>query len=261
MRRRAYPLLTLCAGLAVLFLIGAPAGAERAQDGTVIVSLDGGISPNKLPRDRPAPVAVHLAGGVSTSDDSPLPRVNWIRLELAWRGQLFTKGLAVCPRERLGDSTSRQALNACGDALVGRGKLYAVIFLPNQTPFGVHANLLTFNGRTKSGDPAVWAHAYSSKPPVSFVIPFEVRHQPGAFRTVLVTTIRRSVGPWPHVANFHIRVEKTFMYRGERRSYLSASCPVPPHFTAGFLSLARATYTFAGGTQVTTESVRSCRTR
>jgi hypothetical protein len=260
MRRRALPLLALGA-IAALALPGGPVGAERAQDGSVIVSLDGGISPNKLPRDHAVPVAVHLAGGVSTSDDSPLPRVNWIKLELAWRGQLFTKGLAVCPRERLGDTTSTQAIKACGDALVGRGQLYARVFLPNQQPFGVHSTLLTFNGKTPAGRPAVWAHAYSSNPPVSFVIPFTVRHQPGAFRTVLVTTIRRSVGPWPHVANFQIKVEKSFDYRGERRSYLSASCPVPPHFTAGFLSLARATYTFAGGTQVTTESVRSCRTR
>jgi hypothetical protein len=260
MRRRALPLLALGA-TAALALSGGPAGAERAQDGSIIVSLDGGISPNTLPRDHPAPVTVYLAGGVTTSDDSPLPRVNWIKLELAWRGQLFTKGLAVCPRERLRDTTSVQAIEACGDALVGRGQLYAKVFLPNQTPFGVHSTLLTYNGKTKTGRPAVWAHAYSSNPPVSFVIPFEVRHQPGAFRTVLVTTIRRSVGPWPHVANFRIKVQRTFMYRGERRSYLSASCPVPPHFTAGFLSLARATYTFAGGTQVTTESVRSCRTR
>jgi hypothetical protein len=36
---------------------------------------------------------------------------------------------------------------------------------------------------------------------------------------------------------------------------------VPEKFTAGFLSLARATYTFAGGEKLTTESVRSCRAR
>ena len=36
---------------------------------------------------------------------------------------------------------------------------------------------------------------------------------------------------------------------------------MPPKFTAGFLSFARATYTFAGGEELAIESVRSCRAR
>jgi hypothetical protein len=83
----------------------------------------------------------------------------------------------------------------------------------------------------------------------------------GAFRTVLVALIRRNAGPWPHVANFQISVSRSYNKDGERHSYLNASCPVPKHFTAGFLSFARAIYTFAGGKQLTTETVRSCRAR
>lgn len=260
MTRRGRIALTVAA-LSILAMATGPAGAERAQNGSVIVSLKGGISPHKLPRDHPAPVAMHLSGGVETSDGSPLPRVNSIKLELAWRGKLYTKGLAVCPRERLRSTDSSQAMALCGDALVGDGQLFAKVFFPNQTPFGVRSNLLVFNGQTKAGAPAVWAHAYSSDPPVSFIIPFEVRQQKGAFRTVLVATIRRAVGPWPHVANFRVKVARDFTHNGVRHSYLSASCPVPPNFTVGFLSVGRATYRFAGGTEVTTETVRSCRTR
>jgi hypothetical protein len=98
-------------------------------------------------------------------------------------------------------------------------------------------------------------------PPVAFTIPFSVHHDPGAFRTVLVALIRRNVGPWPHVADFHIVVARKFGFRGQEHSYLSASCPVPSGFTAAFLSFARATYTFEGGEQLTTSSVRSCRAR
>jgi hypothetical protein len=219
--------------------------------------INGGIKPRKLPRHDPAPVAVYLSGGVQTTDGAPIPRVNWIRLELAWRGVMFTRGLAVCPRNHLASTTSRQAIAACGDSLVGRGQLLAQLFVPNQEPFAVKANLLTFNSKTKAGRPAIWAHAYSTDPPSSFVIPFTVRHEPG--RTVLITTIRRSVGPYPHVANFQVQVSRRFSYRGKKRSYLSANCPVPKNFTAGFLSFARATYSFAGGTEIVTESVRSCR--
>jgi hypothetical protein len=260
MGRRARALPALVA-VAILTLLVSQAGAERSQRGNLIVSLDGGITPKALPRDHAAPVAVHLLGGVTTSDGSPIPRVNWIKLELAWRGRLLTQGLPVCPQVRLRSTDSRQAMEACGGSLVGRGHLYAQIFVPNQEPFGVHANLLAFNGKTKAKHPAVLVHAYTSDPPVSFIIPFTVHHNKGAFRTVLVTTIRRSVGPWPHVANFEIDVARSFSWHGHRRSYLNASCPVPPQFTAGFLSFARATYTFAGGDQLTTETVRSCRAR
>lgn len=244
-----------------LVLLTGPAGAERSQQGNLIVSLDGGISPRKLPRDRRAPVAVHLIGGISTSDRSPLPRVNKLSLELAWRGKLETHGLPICPRRRLHGVDSAQAAQSCRGALVGLGHLYARIFVPNQPPFGIHANLLAFNGRTKVGRRAVLVHAYTSDPPVSFLIPFAVKRQPGAFRTVLVATIKRAVGTWPHVGRFRIDVAREFNFQSRRRSYLSASCPVPPHFTAGFLSLARATYTFAGGEELTTETVRSCRVR
>lgn len=254
------------AGACLFLLLAAAVGAgiasaERVQNGPLIVSLEGGISPRKLPRSRPAPVAVHLAGGIHTSDGSPLPRVDWIKLELGWRGHLSTRGLPTCPRARLRGTDSRHARLLCAGAVVGHGKLFAKIFVPNQVPFGIHANLLAFNGKTRDGRPAVWVHAYSQDPPVSFVLPFMVRHQPGSFRTVLVTTIRRSVGPWPHVANFSIDVSREYMYKGERRSYLTASCPVPKTFTAGFLSFARADFTFAGGRHMRPQVVRSCRAR
>jgi hypothetical protein len=248
--------------LALLALLLSPgAGAERVQGGNIIVSLNGGIAPRALPRERRAPVAVRLAGRVLTADRSSLPRVNWIRLELAWRGVLDTQGLPVCPLIRLTGTSTRQALEHCRTAQVGQGGLSAQVFLPGEPPLGVRARLVAFNGITQAGRPAVFVHAYSKNPPVAFVIPFSVHHKTGAFRTVLVALIRRSVGAWPHVADFHIVVSRKFAFHGQQHSYLSASCPVPSGFTAGFLSFARATYTFEGGQQLRVASVRTCRSR
>jgi hypothetical protein len=250
----------LCAAVVLALFVGRAAG-ERVQDGNLIVSLNGGIFPVTLPRDHAVPVSVYLEGGVDTADHSPLPRVNRLKLELGWRGELLTKGLPVCPQARLKGVETSQALERCRTSLVGRGKLRAKIFLPDQTPFRVFAYLLAFNGRTKVGRRAVLVHAYTKDPPISFVIPFVVHHQAGTFHTVLVTTLRRSVGTWPHVASFKVDVARSFMHDGKRQSYLNAKCPLPSDFTAGFLSFARATYTFADGKEMTTESVRSCRAR
>jgi hypothetical protein len=253
--------ISIAALVAVVIAHAAVARGERVQMGNLIVSMDGKIVPRTLPREHVAPVAIELGGGVSTSDGSPLPRVNWIRLELAWRGKLDRRGLPVCSRATLKYTDSLHALRACRGALVGHGWLSAKIFVPNQAPFGVHAHLLAFNGRGKGGRPAIWVHAYAGDPPVSFVLPFTVRHKPGSFRTVLLTTIRRSVGPWPHVADFEITVSRHFRFQGREHSYLTASCPIPRNFKAGFISLARATYTFADGRQARPQIVRSCRAR
>jgi hypothetical protein len=261
MGRTLSRLLVALTVTALLAITGGAARAERNQEGGVIVTLNGGITPRTLPRHEPAPVAVRLAGRVLTTDDTPLPRVNWIRLELAWRGVLDTHGLAVCPQARLVGADTRQAVERCGEAQVGRGRLFARVFVPNQRAFDVRARIVAFNGRTRGGRPAVLVHSYSRWPPVAFIIPFSVHHRSGSFRTVLVALIRRSVGPWPRVANFQISVGRTFSHGGEKRSYLQASCPIPQSFTAGFLSFARATYSFVGGEELTTEAVRSCRAR
>jgi len=252
--------LALCAVVGLGLLV-ATAGAERVQNGNLIASLKGGIAPVSLPRDHEVPVSVYLEGGVDTADQSALPRVNRLKLELGWRGELLTSGLPVCPQVRLKGISTEQALEICGASLVGRGKLRAQIYLSDQTPFKVLAYLLAFNGRTKAGRRAVLVHAYTTDPPISFVIPFVVHRQEGTFNTVLVTTLRRSVGTWPHVASFKVDIARSFMHDGKRRSYLNAKCPLPTSFTAGFLSFARATYSFADGREVKVEAVRSCRAR
>ncbi|MGA8747037.1 MAG: hypothetical protein WB507_14400 [Solirubrobacterales bacterium] len=247
--------------VAMLALLAGRSQAEQHQSGDLIAFMRGGIAPRALPRTHSAPVAVRLQAGIRTADRLPLPRVSAIRLELAWRGALDTRGLPICPRWRLRSVDSRQALAACGSALVGRGRLYDRVFIPGQSPFGLHAHLLVFNGKTAQGRPAVWVHAYTTNPPVSFVLPFHVRHQPGPFRTALVSIVPHSVGPWPRFAHFQVVVGRHFSYKGQMHSYISASCPVPPHFTEGFLSFARATFNLSEGDQVQAEAVRSCYTR
>ena len=131
--------------------VAAPVFAERSQSQNLVIYLRGGISPRTLPRDHTRPVAMRLQAGIGTVNSVPLPRVKEIRLELAYRGTLDTYGLPVCGRARLRALDTRHAIAACGDALVGTGKLYARVFVPSQAPFGLHARLLAFNGETDTG--------------------------------------------------------------------------------------------------------------
>jgi hypothetical protein len=250
--------------LAVLVAVAAGAGlarGERRQSGNLIVALDGGIAPLALPRQHPAPVSIHLSGRILTDDGSPLPQVKQVTVELAGPGQVYTRGLAVCPRARLRHANNRQAMSRCGAALVGRGSLGAQVVIPNQAPFSIRTRLLAFNGRTAAGRRAIWVHAFTSNPPLSFVLPFVVHPGRGGYPTVLVASVPDSVGPLPRLAEFHLNLFRRFSHHGRRHSYISATCPVPPNFTAGFLAFARVTYSFAGARRVPIESVRSCRAR
>ena len=250
--------------LAALALIGvltaAVALGERTQYGDLVVSLDGRLAPLELPRERPAPVAIELGGTLSTTDGDALPRVTRIEFGLPGQGVLFSRGLPICPIRSLTDTTQAAALRHCRKALVGNGWIDAEVVLPNQTPFWIHAPVLAFNGRMH-GRPAVLMHAISKSPPTVVVLPFVVRRRPGRFGMALIANLSSYLGPWPHFARFELRISRRFRNDGREHSYLSASCPIPPRFTAGFFSFAKATYTLANGRQVSTAIARSCRAR
>jgi hypothetical protein len=257
--RRA--LFTLAA-LGLLGGLGAGlAHGERSQRGNLIVSLDGSLSPLQLPRDRPAPVAVNLEGGLQTTDGALLPRVTRVELGLPGQGVLNTHGLPACSRRQLRDTTDEEARAKCGGALVGDGRLRADVLLPNQEPFTIHASLLAFNGRV-GGARAVLLHAFATEPPVVVVLPFVLhRDRNGRFATALVADLPPTLGPWPHFAHFEMTLSRRFQHRGRDRSYLSATCPIPRRFTAGFFSFAKASFTLEGGSQIGTGIARSCRAR
>jgi hypothetical protein len=250
------------ATLVVAVLVAAvalPARGELRQYGDLVVSLKGGVSPLRLPRHRPAPVSVSLSGGIRTADGSLLPRVSRMEIGLPAQGKLSTRGLAVCPARRLRNAKPPAALAACGPALVGRGTLAAKVLLPDQSPFTIHAGLLLFNARAEGGRRAVLLHAYAEQPPLVVVLPFVLYHRRGLFGTVLVADLPQALGPRPRLARFEMTLSRRYRYGDESRSYLNASCPIPPRFTAGFLSLARSTYTLADGQQAAVEITRGCR--
>lgn len=254
--------LALCGVVAAALLAtGADrAAGEQTQRGNLISSLDGELRPLALPRHRPAPVAVHLEGRLRTSDGSTLPRMTKLELALPGQGVLGTRGLPVCTVRRLHDTKSGKALAACRSALVGRGWLEAEVVLPNQAPFSVRARLLAFNARIGRRR-AVLLHAGAANPPTSSVLPLLVKRGSGRFGTALVGRVSSAFGPWPRLRRFEITLFRRYRYRGTSRSYLSASCPLPPSLTAGFFSFARAAYSFAGDSGIATGIARSCRSR
>lgn len=247
--------LVLLAGLAA-----ASAHGERSRSGDLIISLDGGFSPLELPRHRPAPVSVQVRAGLKSADGSTLPRVTEVEIGIPRQGIISSRGLPTCSPRRIRNATTAGALDACRSALIGTGRMVAAVKIPDQDPFTVHARLLAFNGKVH-GRRAVILHGISPQPPVSVVVPFLIRSRPGRFRTALVAHLPSTLGPWPRFARFEMNLYRRYEYKGKRRSYLSAVCPIAKSNTAGFASFAKATLTLVGGRHVSTSITRSCRAR
>ena len=258
--RRATVVIPLAA-IALVALLPGEAGAECGGAGGVVACLDGSIAPRLLPRTRPAPVSVTLSGKIRADAGAPPPRLARIELAFGARGGLDTAGLPRCPRARLRNATSRQALARCGSALVGRGTIEAEVPLNPSDPLLAHARVLAFNGRS-GGRPAVWAHAYSASPPVSFVLPFRVFSRgSGAFGTIARAPVAAALGHWPRLRSFELTLGRRYRAGAAARSYLSARCPLPPRFHTLAVPLARATYDFAAGPTISTTILRRCAVR
>jgi hypothetical protein len=238
-----------CLALAALALaaalsIAVSAQAEQSARGGVRVAFRGSFSPSSIPRHRLAPISLTLEGS-ARGEDGPPPRLQQITFAFGARGGLETEGLPACPRARLRNATSRQALARCGDALVGDGEITAEVPLNPEQPIAVVARVLVFNGRFR-GRPAAWVHAYSATPPASFVLPFYLaRPAKGTYGVLMRSPVGRSLGRWPRLRSFRITLGRRYRAGGEVRSYLSAHCPLAPSLTRLSVPFARATYEFA----------------
>jgi hypothetical protein len=257
---RPRALLPVLVVLALAMVAAVRAGAEQTGRGGLVVSFDARLFPKSLPRHGRAPVSISLSGSIR-ADDRTAPRLRRVELAFGDRGGLDVAGLPTCPRPRLRNATRRQALDRCGAALVGSGWILTEVPLARERPLLARARALAFNGR-EGGHPAVWVHAYSASPPVSFVLPFSLRRlQEGAYGMLLEAPVARILGRWPRLRSFQITLGRRFRSGGIRHSFLNARCALPPRFHSLSVPLARATYSFAPAPTIATTILRACRVR
>ncbi len=245
-------LCALCASLA---------GAELTERGDLFVRFSGGIAPNALPRDARAPISVQISGTVKTLSGERPPSLRRITIAINRGGRFDTRGLPVCPRRRIEPSSSAEARQACGDALVGDGSFIAKTAFPDQATFPSRGKILAFNS-VVGGHRAILAHVYGTDPvPISRIIVFHIRENSGTFGTVLSGSLPETVNRYGYVKKISLNLHRRFTYRGQPRSYLTAACAAPPGFTAAVFPFAHASMTFADGRTLASTLNRSCKVR
>jgi hypothetical protein len=244
-----------------------PAAAKQSavvQLDNLRINVQGKLSPKKLPRDGVAPVAVSVGWDISTADESAPPKLKALEVEINRHGHLDYAGLPTCPYAKIQPASTKRALSNCRPSLVGRGSFTAEIALRGQEgeSYETGGSLLVFKGEAK-GKPVLYGQIYSARPfATSFVITFEVKEQrKGAYGTVLSATLPKPLRSWGNLTGIEMTLQRRYGHKGRRHSFLSAGCPAPEGFRLASFKLARASFSFNGGAQLSSTVTGTCQVR
>jgi hypothetical protein len=254
--------LAIAAVLLACLPAGVAAARQFVQQGTLRVAFEAQLLPRALPRERNAPVTVHLSGAIRTTDGSTPPQLREISIAMNRAGVVSAKGLPSCHAPELQQTSTEAALAACRGALVGHGHFAANVNFPGTPVFPARGPVLVFNSSTKNR-PGLLLHLYGSSPVrAAFVLPFRItRRSEGKFGTVFTTHIPRLASDKGYVTDIDLSIGRKYRYQGTQRSFISASCAAPAGFTGFPYELAKATFTFAGGQELTSRLPGDCKVR
>jgi hypothetical protein len=207
-------------------------------------------------------VTIAVKGAIGTTDGTHPPAVRRIEIAINRHGRLSTKGLPACSSPLLQSTSTETALTRCRPALVGRGRFAANVEFPNADPVLATGTMLAFYGKSK-GKQALLLHLYATTPVrATFVLPLAISNKGDElFGTILSAKIPTLAGGLGSVTQIDLKVGRNYTYRGQRRSFISASCPAPAGFPGAIFSLARGSFYFADGRKIETTLARDCRVR
>lgn len=248
--------------LAVAAVAATVASGASVERGNLRLTVLGQILPYKLPRAGTAPIAVFVSGHVGTADKSTPPQLQSMTVKVNRHGLLQSAGLPACTLSEVQPATTQRALSQCADALVGSGRFWASIVLPDQRPYPTRGRLLVFNGR-RAGKPVLFAHIYTTIPfATSFVITFALKHiDKGIYGTELSASLPGALGSWGFVDRIKLTLRRKYTYRGRERSYFNAGCPAPAGTQTTTFPLALASFDFDEGEEISLTVTKSCRVK
>jgi hypothetical protein len=223
--RRVLPVL---AALLLACAVGAAvAGADAlVETREVRIKVDAAFQPRALPVNSFAPV--HFGGylDVSKPGGGRPPVLQQIVLDFDRDGRLDVAGLPTCEPRSVLDAGVAEARRICKGAIVGTGRIEALVALPVSGALVPTASPLTlFNGPRLDGHPTVVVHARTTVPATqtyAFTVPIE-KHR-GEFRYRATVDIPPLAGGLGAVTKISVRIGREYTYKGKKRSYVAARC-------------------------------------
>lgn len=235
-------------------LVAAGAQAALVETGNIVLRADGAFEPRALFKGKFSPIEFEGFFSIGAKDGGKPVALDRVAVSFDRDGRLGAAGLPTCAPEQVSSLTTEQARQACSGAIVGKGRIEALVSLP-QGPVPASSPLTIFNGPRQNGNPTVVLHAFTTVPATQYyaiVVPIE--KQPGEFRyraTLDIPPIAAGLGALTRV---EVEVGRRFRVGGKPRSYVSARC------SDGILRTSGA-FTFEDGTIIEGAVEKFCRGR
>jgi hypothetical protein len=239
----------------LLALLGASASGQTVRAGNLVVTVEGGFTPHKLPKRKPGSITLSARSTIRTADGGHLPALDYLKLLFDKHTGVDTKGLPVCTTARLQNTLTTQAKRLCRKAIIGSGQAGAEIEFPEQEPFFAKAPLVIFNGPPRHGHPVFIFHVYAHVPaPTTFITTAEIGKAKGLYGTSVYIKIPTIVAGQGSLSFAELSIHKQWHEKGESRTLLYGTCPSGHFYIRGAL-------TFKGGFKMAGKVVRSCSPR
>jgi hypothetical protein len=253
MRKR----LTWTTGIAVAGIMAAAAAAYAVgpgPDGNV-QDMTAKFTPKKLSKSKLQPVTLSVTTDLSSTTAAngvPVPATSTV-IDFDKNAQLFTKGIPTCNVVNLANQTTDAAKAACPKSIVGSGAATVLIPVGTQV-FTEPVTVTAFNGVPQGGKPVLLLHTYGATPvqvatDLTGTISNYNKQGFGPRLDVLIPPLAGGTGALTH---FETTVNRTFNYKGKKRSYVSAKCPNSKKLKA------RGTFTFLDGQALTVPVSQKC---
>jgi hypothetical protein len=248
MRKHLTLIFALGAVIAVTVAGVALAAGEKPEVirfGNLVFTINGGVTPKALPKNKFAPIKLNVSGGIATVDGSQPPALKEVIVDTDKNGMIEPKGVPTCTSGKLQAQDTKHAEAACRSAIVGKGKTTVRVAFPESTPFNATGPLVVFNGGLKGGVTTLFIHAYVAVPtPTAIVTTVKItKEHKGRFGTHSVASVPVIAGGSGSPTSFSLAIN--------RPGYLLAKCP-----TGNFVAQAQAI--FRDGTKVKGGIVRKC---
>jgi hypothetical protein len=220
--RRALPFFF--AILACAVLAEGALGAAMVETREIRLRLNADFQPLNLPKKSFAPVEFEGYLDLARPGGGAPPALTQVVMDFDRDGRLDVAGLPTCAAEWIAQVSVDEARSICKGAIVGTGKLKALVSLPGG-PVPTGSALTLFNGPRQEGHPTVVVHARITVPVTqtyAFVVPIEKR--PGEFRYRATVNLPELAGGLGAITHLSVRIGRRYTAGGVKRSYVAARC-------------------------------------
>lgn len=193
--------------------------------------LNARVSPRSLPKKKPAPVRLRVGARVRYSDGTQPPALREAILDVE-DVDVDVRGLPVCrdralraPVRRGGEL--RRAKRACGDAILGGGRVGILIGYPQLAPVSLLSQVTLFNGGVRDGVIVLFALAEANAPaPRTLAARIEVeRIKTGRRGLQVKVRVPMIAGGRGSLTDLSLLLRRRFFSGAAKKSFLSARCP------------------------------------